>query len=87
MITILCSSALGVLYYKFSISRRNYSSGKNGNAGRFYCCREKVYEIAEHLRQEKLINSAALFKIYVRLNNFSGKLQAGAINSEKPVSG
>ncbi len=89
MITILVVALLlGVLYYKFSISRRNYSSGKNGNAAVDFIVKpgEKVYEIAEHLRQEKLINSAALFKIYVRLNNFSGKLQAGSYKIARNLS-
>ena len=71
---------LGTLYYKFSISRLNYSSGKNDASVVDFVIKpgEKVYEIAEHLRQAKLINSAALFKIYVKLNDFSGRLQAGS---------
>lgn len=78
--TLIALLILGNLYYKFSINRLNYSSGKNDAAVVDFVIKpgEKVYEIAEHLRQAKLINSAALFKIYVKLNNFSGKLQAGS---------
>ena len=79
---------LGTLYYKFSISRTNYSSGKNDASVVDFVIKpgEKVYEIAEHLRQAELINSVALFKIYVKLNNFSVKLQAGSYKIARNLS-
>lgn len=86
--TLIVLLILGDLYYKFSINRTNYSSGKSDVAVVDFIIKpgEKVYEIAEHLRQTKLINSVALFKIYVKLNNFSGKLQAGSYKIARNLS-
>lgn len=88
IIIIVAVLFFGVLYYQFSVNRRNYSSGKNDTAAVDFIVKpgEKVYEIAEHLRREKLINSAALFKIYVKINRYSGKLQAGSYKIVRNLS-
>lgn len=67
-------------YYLFSLNRSNYSAKGLSQTYVDFTIKpgEKVYEIAQHLKEERLVNSATLFKIYVKLNNLSGKLQAGS---------
>ena len=75
-------------YFNFSVSRPNYSADQSDKTLVSFTVRsgEKVYEIAQHLEEQKLINSASLFKIYVRLNNLPGQLQAGNYKMARTLS-
>lgn len=76
VLVFICLLAAAVFfYYQFAISRKNF--GGQAEADFVVAPGQKVYEIAENLRKERLINSATAFKIYVRLNNLGAKLQAG----------
>ena len=79
IIALILLVLLGAFYYSFSINRINYSLGKADQTVVDFVVKpgEKVYEIGQHLKEDKLMNSATLFKIYVKIKGLSGQLQAG----------
>ncbi len=71
-------------YYQAAVNRQNYDG--QGLVDFVVSPGQKVYEIAENLREARLINSAASFKIYVRINGLGPKLQAGYYRLPRDLS-
>ena len=72
------------LYYQAAITRKNYDG--QGEAEFVITPGQHVYEIADNLKEARLINSASAFKIFVKLNNLSSKLQAGYYHIPRDIS-
>ncbi len=78
---------LAVVFYEVAVRRPNFLVKGSDVAVDFVVRKgEKVYEIAQHLRETRLVNSATLFKIYVKVNGLSGKLQAGSYKIKTNLS-
>jgi UPF0755 protein len=74
----------GILYYKAALKR---SPSKNSEMQKFMIEQgQGVAETAQKLEDEGLINSSNLFKIYLRLNNLAGNLQAGEYSIPKNLN-
>lgn len=75
-------------YYFYAIKRVNYSSDRMDKSEIEFIIKpgEKVYEIAQHLKEARLINSPTLFKIYVKLNGLAVNLQAGRYKIRRNLS-
>lgn len=63
-------------YYQWGVNRPNV--GGQGSKAFVISQGEGVSLIADRLHQERLINSATLFKIYARLSGLGASLQAGS---------
>lgn len=85
---VVVVSLLGLLFFNLAINRANQSGGISPATTIDFVVKsgEKVYEIGQHLEENRLINSVALFKLYVRLKGLSGQLQAGNYKMEKNLS-
>lgn len=82
LIVLLCGFVY--LYYQVAVNRKNYDG--QGEAEFVITPGQRVYEIANNLRIARLINSTTAFKIYVKLNNLSSKLQAGYYHIPRDLS-
>lgn len=86
-LALVILAALTVVFYNIAVRRPNFrAKGSPSEVGFVVRPGEKVYEIAQHLREAGLVNSATLFKIYVKVNGLSGKLQAGSYKIKTDLS-
>lgn len=76
--------AFSYFYYQTAVNRKNYDG--QGEAEFVVTPGQRVYEIADNLKRARLINSASAFKIYVKVNNLSAKLQAGYYRIPRDLS-
>lgn len=82
LIVLLCGFVY--LYYQAAVNRKNYDG--QGETEFVITSGQRVYEIADNLKKSRLINSPTAFKIYVKLNNLSTKLQAGYYRIPRDLS-
>ena len=74
----------GILYYKAALKK---SPSRNAELQLFVVEQgQGVAQVADKLEAEGLINSSNLFKIYLRLNNLAGSLQAGEYDVPKDLN-
>lgn len=84
LVGLILLSGFFYFYYQMAVGRKNYDG--QGQAEFIITPGQRVYEIAENLKKDHLINSASAFKIYVKLNNLGAKLQAGYYHLPRNLS-